>query len=213
VTSVVISGKNLENFRIQPGQFMLIRFLTKNLWWQTHPFSLSKFPDGKTIRLSIKNVGDFTSVVKYIKKGSPVYIDGPYGIFTRKVVKKNKVLLIAGGIGITPVRSLLEDLLIQKKDVVFLYSNKVKEEIVFKNEFDSLQKTKPFLAYYFLSQENQKGFISGRIDAQQIQELVKDVRDRDIFICGPLPMMQSLKNDLVNIGVPKSQIHYEQFSL
>ncbi len=213
VISVIITGKNIENFKVKPGQFLIVRFLTKDLWWQAHPFSFSKYPDGQSIRLSIKNVGDFTSVIPRIKKGSYVYIDGPFGIFTKEVITKEKILFIAGGIGITPIRSLLEQLVREKRDIVLMYSNKIKKEIVFKNEFDKLQKEFSFSVYYFLSQEQESGFYSGRIDGQQIEKLVKDFKKRDIFLCGPVSMMDAIKKDLLVRGVPAHQIHYEQFSL
>ncbi len=213
VTSVIIGGRNMENFKINPGQFMLVRFLTKGIWWQTHPFSLSRLPDVKTLRLSIKNVGDFTSLISTIKKNVAIYIDGPYGLFTKNLMTKRKAVLIAGGIGITPIRSLVEQLLKEKISVILIYSNKTVDEIVFKNEFDALQKQYVFPIYYFLSQEQKNGYSFGRVDADKVMNLVKDIKERDVFICGPIPMMDRLRGGLIRAGISKTQIHYEKFSL
>src|SRR3990167_1112601 len=90
--SIYISGKNLQDFKIDPGQFMFLRFLAKNFWWQSHPFSLSQIPNDKNLRVTIKNSGDFTSTVDRIRAKTPVVIDGPYGIFTEKKAKSNKIL-------------------------------------------------------------------------------------------------------------------------
>jgi predicted ferric reductase len=212
-TSVYITGKKLGDFHIKPGQFMILRFMSRELWWQAHPFSFSKVPDGNSLRVSIKNVGDFTSRIPFIKPGTPVYLQGPYGIFTEDQLRGNKALLIAGGIGITPIRSLAEHLGQQKKDIIVMYSNKFENEIVFKNELDAFSQQYKFPLHYFLSQEKKTGFQSGRIDAAKIASLVKDIKERDIFICGPVPMMEALRKDLMNNGIAANAIHYEKFAL
>lgn len=213
VSSIYITGKNMQSFRVSPGQFMIFRFLSKEFWWQTHPFSLSRPTNGEDIRISVKNSGDFTAELPLVKVGTYVYIDGPHGIFTEKFSIKNKILFIAGGIGVTPIRSLIEQLAQDGKDIVFLFSNKTKEEIVFVNEFEKLQKQYKFKMYNILTQEpNWKGE-SGRIDEEKIKKLVSDVKDREIYLCGPAPMMDSIVQILVHLGINKKYIHYEKFSL
>jgi predicted ferric reductase len=208
-TSVYISGSNLSNFRIKPGQFMLLKFLHPKYILQTHPFSLSKFPDGNTLRLTIKSVGDFTQTIPQIPKGTKILIDGPYGIFTEKVQKKSKVLLIAGGIGITPIRSLTEQFAKEEKNIVVMYSNKFVKDTVFKNELDALSKSYNFPVHYFYSQEG----TTGRLDVEKIVAVVPDVKDRDVYICGPGVMMNALADGLEKNGVKREQIHFEEFKL
>lgn len=211
-TSIYIDGKNIQTFTIEPGQFMIFRFLNTHFWWQAHPFSLSNIPQN-TLRITVKNVGDFTSAIKDIQPGTPVVIDGPYGIFTERSSQKNKILLIAGGIGITPIRSLIE-YMAHNKDVVLLYSNKTEKEIVFKKEIDELSKKYKFPAYYILSQEQGKeGMISGRIDGEKIKKLVPDIMEREVYICGPQLMTDAIKRDLTTMGVSPNLIHFEKFSL
>lgn len=106
--SVVISGKNLSNWPGRPGQFITIRFLAKGFWWQSHPFSLSTKPDGQKIRITIKALGDFTKQIPKLKAGTRVIIGGPFGTFT-SAEAGTKYLFIAGGVGITPIRSLIEE--------------------------------------------------------------------------------------------------------
>lgn len=211
--SIYISGKNLKDFTIDPGQFMFLRFLTKDFWWQSHPFSLSKVPDSKNLRVTIKNVGDFTSIVNRIKKRTPVIVDSGYGIFTQKEAKSNKILFIAGGIGITPVRSLIEQMGSLRKNVVLIYSSKRKKDVVFKREIDSLLKKYNLRVYYVLSQEKAAGFIHGRIDTGIITKLVKDLSRREVYICGPVNMIDALRKDLIKIRISPSVIHFEKFSL
>lgn len=211
--SVYISGKDLEKFKVQPGQFMKLIFVAKGMWWQSHPFSLSMVPDGKNLRISIKNLGDFTSKIKDMPAGTKVLIDGPYGVFTKKSSKKDKVMFIAGGIGITPIRSLVEQLAREGKDVVLLYANRTREDIAFKNEFDELTRKLRFPIHYFLSDEEVAGYQFGRIEKDKIQYLVPDFIEREVFLCGPVPMMEGTKKNLLDLGLRKDDIHYEKFSL
>src|SRR3989344_62554 len=212
-TSVYITGNNINEFKVLPGQFMIFKFLAKGFWWQSHPFSLSKPLDGKQIRITVKSVGDFTSKITKLSPGTPVIIDGPYGIFTEKVNKMDRILLIAGGIGITPIRSLVEQLAAQHKDIVLISANKAGKDIVFKNELDELGTRFGFSIYYVLSQEQNDRYLYGQVDKEKISQLVKDVIERDVYLCGPIPMMESVRKSLEELGVPAVNIHFEKFSL
>ncbi len=202
-TSVYISGRDIKNLKVIPGQFIIVRFLTKKLWWQAHPFSVSDYFNNQNIRLTIKNSGDFTAEIPSLKVRTPVVIDGPHGGFTTENITKNKFLLIAGGVGITPIRTILEDLVSKKLNVALLYSTKEGEEIIFKQELDILQTKYNFKFAYFAE----------RIDGEKIKTQVPDFQDREIFICGPVPMMDAISKDLQDRGVTNSLIHTERFSL
>lgn len=211
--SLYITGTKMQQFNVLPGQFMIFRFLTSKRWWQAHPFSLSQHKIDGTIRITPKNVGDFTSQLASIKPGTPVIIDGPYGVFTAEQAKKNKILLFAAGIGITPIRTLIEQFAILKKDVIFLYSNKTKKEIVFESELREIAERYKIPAYFFLTQEKVHNHIFGRINKEQIAKLVPDVIDREVYICGPQAMIQKILKELDQLHVPINQIHFEKFSL
>jgi predicted ferric reductase len=191
----------MENYHVLPGQFMKFNFLTPKFWYQSHPFSLSKMANGN-LRITPKNSGDFTSEIPNLKSGTRVIIDGPYGTFTRNRIKSNKVLFIAGGIGITPIRALIEELA-QEKDIVLLYSVKTESEIIFKKE---LAKFKFPIKYVITEKE-------GHLDGTKISKLVSDVKERDVMICGPVPMIDAIKEALVSLGVPENNIHFEKFLL
>ncbi len=210
--SVYITGRNLMNFQVKPGQFLIFRFLNKTYWWQHHPFSASYIPKNNMLRITVKNSGDFTGDISSIKKGTPVLIDGPYGTFTVLPTEKKMYLFIAGGIGITPIRSLIEQLA-PHNNVVLLYSSKLSNEFTLQKEIDLLSKQFAFPVTYIVTQEpTYKGEI-GRIDEAKIKRLVPDVKKREIYICGPVPMMEGLKQVLLSVGVDQTSIHYEKFSL
>ncbi len=214
-TSIYITGRRFTDFKAKGGQFVMVRFLTKGLWAQEHPFSLSMMPSGQHIRLTIRQLGDFTNQVPFIKAGTKVMVSGPYGAFTHERQTTNKVLYIAGGIGITPIRAMLEERSRwpHHEDVVLLYGNRTLKDTVFLKELTTLasQLKMPFLNI-LSEQKNYKGE-TGYIDKDKIARLVPDVAKRDIFLCGPPPMMAIIRASLIELGVPEQRINYERFAL
>lgn len=214
-TSVYITGKRMDKFKAKGGQFVLVRFLSKKLWSQEHPFSLSRLPDGETIRLTIRQLGDFTNEVPNILPGTKVAVSGPFGAFTHQKRETQKILYIAGGIGITPIRSMIEQqaALNERGNAVLLYGNRTEADTIFLQELHELGSKIAMPIHNVLSE--QKGFKgeNGFVDQEKISRLVPDVRERDVFLCGPPPMMAAIVKQLKELGVPESQIHYERFSL
>ncbi|HEY4514971.1 MAG TPA: ferredoxin reductase family protein, partial [Candidatus Paceibacterota bacterium] len=210
VTSVYITGDRMGEFKFEAGQYIHVWFLRDKLLqglWQPHPFSLSQGYNGKNIRLSIKNSGDYTSTIKDLRPGTKVLVEGPFGRFIRKAAFRSKFLFIAGGIGITPIRAMIEELHLSKTDAVLFYGARTIEELVFKNELDKFDARK----HYILSAETGAGYESGYVDEEKLRRLCGDYANREIYICGPVPMMMSLVVLLRDLGVPRDQIHHEKF--
>ncbi len=211
--SIYITGNRMNDFKIYPGQFMIVRFLNKKLWWQAHPFSLSMVPDGSEIRITPKEVGDFTKSLEHeIAAGTRVMIDGPYGIFTNLFSVSPKVLMVAGGIGITPIRSLSEEMLAGGKDVVMLYANRNEQETVFKKELDELAAKYQSRLVHVMSADPQFSGEKGILDEARLKRLVPDIAEREVYLCGPVPMMDSLVAIFKRLGLAPSRIHYERFA-
>ena len=213
VWSIIVSGKNIADFKFESGQFANIFILQKGLW-SPHPFSFSSAPNGKTLRFTMKALGDFTSKIESIKIGARVLIDGPHGRFISGIARTDKYLFLAGGIGITPIRAIIESLAEQKKNFALLYANKNASTLAFKEEIESLIPSANAPYCYVLSEEqsvNHPMMQSGMIDQAKIESLVPDFRERDIYICGPGPMIMTMRKLLQDLGVPKTQIHYELF--
>ncbi|MDD5503587.1 MAG: ferredoxin reductase family protein, partial [Candidatus Thermoplasmatota archaeon] len=212
VTSIYITGKNLDKYKVKAGQFFIFRFLDKERWWQAHPFSLSVAPNGKFLRISAKALGDFTAKMHGIKPGTRIFIDGPHGVFTLDRANKDKYLLVAGGIGITPVRSIAETLAMDKKDAVLLYGSRTERGITFRNEFQEMSNG-ALNVQYVLSNDAAWQGEKGYIDKEKIQRLAPDFMDREVYLCGPKPMMRGALSAFKQLGVPRHQIHFELFSL
>lgn len=192
--SMYITGTDIKEFLFEPGQYVVIRILDKNYWWQAHPFSFSSLPGQKSLRLTIKSSGDFTSQIKDIKIGTSVILDGPHGEFVSSQTKQDKFLLLAGGVGVTPLRALIEHFANFKKDVVMVYATRNKEEILFAKE----------LAKYKVK------YIFGHLEKEILQNLIPDIASREVYICGPESFNKSMKQYSQEFGV--KSIHLEEFS-
>ena len=110
VVSIYVKGRRLELLGAEAGQCFRWRFLTRRIWWQAHPFSLSAAPTSQMLRLTVKAVGDHTHALQRLLPGVHVIAEGPYGALTGVQRTRRRVLLVGGGIGITPLRALLEAL-------------------------------------------------------------------------------------------------------
>src|SRR5256714_2749406 len=135
VVSVRIAGRHLDRLGARAGQCFLWRFLDRKRWWAAHPFSLSEAPDGRSLRITVKALGDFSGRLAELEPGTRVIAEGPFGVFTEAARKREKVLLVAGGIGITPIRALMEDM---SGDVVVIYRVVRDEDVIFRDELEEL---------------------------------------------------------------------------
>jgi len=208
-TSLRITGRKLDRLHALPGQFFIWRFLTPGHWWSAHPFSLSAAPDGATFRITAKSVGDHTARMRTIPVGTRVVTEGPFGDFTERSRRREKVLLVAGGIGITPVRALLEQM---NGDVVAIYRVLAPEDIVFADELEELRRTRGVSLHYVIGDHaTDEG--SSLLSPEHLGELVPDLAERDVYLCGPPAMTSVTEKRLRRAGVPRRRLHVERFAL
>lgn len=212
VTSLYITGKNLDQFSFKPGQFANLLILSRKHFF-AHPFSFSAAPNGEYLRFSIKDCGDYTCKVCLCEPGTSVIIDGPLGVFTEQKSETGKYLLLAGGIGITPIRALAEALSREGKDVVLMYAARTPEDLVFRNELEAFTCKRSYILNNVMKGSEQSGFEYGRIDLERIKKFAPDFAQRDAYICGPAPMILSLEKQLCDVGMPSSQLHSEMFKM
>ena len=207
VVSIICRGRGLEQLAVSGGQFFLWRFLTKDLWWQAHPYSLSALPRPPHLRLTVKDVGDHSGALAQLRPGTRVAIEGPYGTFTPHERTRQKVLLIAGGIGVTAVRSLLEDLPANSDPVVVIRASR-KEEVVFRPEIAKLVEQRGGTLHEVIGSRR-----STDLDERRLRELVPGLGRRDVYVCGPEGFVTGMVDVLARAGVPEDAIHHEAFSL
>ena len=213
VASVYVTGRHLDQLRARAGQYFTWRFLAGGGWWRAHPFSLSAAPNGEYLRLTVKRVGDGSADVHALQPGTPVAVEGPYGLFTTLRKRRPHTLLIAGGIGITPVRALFEELPSGKGNTVVLYRASTWEEVIFRAELDDLARAKQATVLYVVGQRGTPALAGDPLSARALRRMVPDLVQREIFICGPGGMMVEVHRSLRECDVPENQIHYERFAL
>ncbi|MGW1722077.1 ferredoxin reductase family protein [Streptomyces sp. NPDC002306] len=205
VVSIQVTGRDLDRLPARAGQFFLWRFLTRDRWWQANPFSLSAAPDGRTLRLTAKTAGDGTAALRHVKVGTRVFAEGPYGAFTALHRTRPDALLIAGGVGVTPIRALLEEL---HGHAVVIYRVAADRDAVLYDELRELARVKGAELHLVTGPVSPDKLAPG-----ELARLVPDITDRDVFLCGPPPMMNAVLGSLRALAVPKPQIHFERFSL
>ncbi|MFI5873729.1 ferredoxin reductase family protein [Streptomyces sp. NBC_00377] len=205
VVSVYITGRDLDRLPARAGQFFLWRFLTKDRWWQANPFSLSAAPDGTRLRLTAKAAGDGSAGLRHIEPGTRVFAEGPYGAFTALHRTRPEALLIAGGVGVTPIRALLEEI---HGHAVVIYRVAGERDAVLYDELRELAVAKGAELHLVTGPP-----VPDRLAPRELLALVPDIAERDVFLCGPPPMMNAVLGTLRELDVPKPQIHFERFSL
>ena len=198
-----------------PGQFVFLRFLRFAEVRESFPFSLSNDPSEGVIRISAKRSGDFTSgPLTTSEVGDAVEVMGPYGKFgERYLVHRSDMVWIAGGIGITPFLSMAKheakSPVGRKVHLVWVYSDP--SDAAYESEVRAETLNNPCFTFTHWNSRSM-----GRIDGKQLAGLVdgiEEIRRRTIFICGPPALMRSMFDQLVELGVPRRRIFYEDFDL
>ena len=212
VVSVTITGRRLERLPARAGQFMSWRFLSAGRWWQAHPFSLSAAPDGRSLRITVKAVGRFSRELAHLRPGTAVLAEGPFGTFTAERRSRARVALIAGGIGITPLRALLEELPAAPGELVLIYRVMHEAELVFDDELDDIARARGAQIFRVVG-DHRSPAGAELLGAAALTRMVPDLAARDVYLCGPGPMMARARRELRLAGVPRGQIHSERFAL
>jgi predicted ferric reductase len=208
VVSVHITGRHLDRLPARAGQFCIWRFPGHNHWWTANPFSLSAAPDGRTLRLTAKAAGGTSAGLRHAPVGSRVFVEGPYGAFTSVHRTQPGALLIAGGVGITPVRALLEEE--SAGDVVVLYRVRSEDDAVLIDEVRALVADRGG-RLHLLTGRTGDGVTPFEPDS--LRALVPDITERDVYVCGPPAMTSAVLGALRKLKVPGRRIHSERFGL
>ena len=215
--TLLIEPDGHSGLRFRPGQFVWLTVGDTPFSLQQHPFSISSGASWKTIELTIKKLGDFTATVDAIQPGTRAWLEGPYGSFTREGDPGEGVVMIAGGVGITPVMSMLRSAhdAGDELPIILIYGNTSRKTILFRRELDEMQSL-PWLTVIHVLEEppeawtGETGFIDrGILD----RHLPVNFRDCQYFICGPALMIDLVEPALHGKRVPARQIHSERFDM
>jgi predicted ferric reductase len=207
VVSVILAGQQLDRLPVSGGQFLYWRFLTPGRWWRAHPFSLSALPQPPYLRVTVKGVGNFSQSLARLRPGTRVAVEGPYGAFTRYQQRRRRAVLVAAGIGVTALRSLLEDLPRGSAPVVLLRASRP-EDLVLGAEVRELVRQRRGTIHELVGPRAE-----AVLDEVSLPRLVPDLNYRDVYVCGPEGFVAAIVALARNLGVPDDAIHHEAFAL
>ena len=205
VTSIIMKGRKLDKLGAQGGQFFGWRFMQKGQWWISHPYSLSAAPTDKYMRVTVKELGDHSNLVKNLKKGTRVFFEGPYGTFVAAKASKGHIVLVGGGVGITPLRALLEEF-DETKSIDVLFRASKEEDLVLRKELDKLADARGARVHYLVGSRKVH-----TMDAGYISKFVPSFADSDVYVCGPTPLVEAVRQACKDAGIPKNRFHDEAF--
>ncbi len=213
VTQLIMTPEKMK-ISYKPGQFVFIRFLNSRATGvskEWHPFSISSSPKDDKLRISVKALGDYTTHLNQIKPGTVAEIEGAYGRFGYTNFGNKNQIWIGGGIGITPFISMARDL---RPDDGFridlYYSVKTPNELINWQELIGIAELKNgwFRVIPFIGDQQK-----GHIDMDFVEKMSEGLKGKDIYICGPAPMMKSLRVQCKQKGIPGTSIHSEEFAM
>lgn len=205
--SVYLSGRQLDKVRAQGGQFFQWRFLTRNWWWQAHPYSLSAAPNGEWLRITVKALGDQSrELATALKVGTRVFAEGPYGVFTAEHRKTNRVVAFAAGVGVTPIRALLEELPQHTRTTV-IYRVLSADNAPLAEEMQVIAAQRGWTTHVLAGDPHEHP-----LTVEHMREFAPDLSRSDIYVCGPAGFTAGVEALAAAAGVPSDRVHHEAFA-
>ena len=215
--SIYLTGQRLDQLGDQAGQFYLFRPLTFKQWWRPHPFSISAAPNNNFVRFTIGARGDDTALLQAIKPGIRVMLEGPYGVFTEERRTRERVVLLASGIGVPPVRALAESMASRPWDLTVIYRVRNAQDAALLSELREIASRRQITLHVIEGQRGSKdswlNFDSRNLpDQARLIELAPWVSESDVYICGPVEWTKSVERSVKRAGTPDHQIHAEEYA-
>lgn len=222
VVSIEMTGGRLEQLAGTGGRFFVWRFLAPGLWWHSHPFSLSAEPlvcgsDGEgRLRITVRNLGRGSARLARLRPGTKVMVEGPYGVFSTGARTRDKVVMIGAGIGITPLRALLEGTPFAPNDATIILRGHTEQELYLGNEINGICQQRGVRLFHATGPRArwdpgswlpEDAVRSG----YNLASYAPDLAASDVYICGPSAWAANVIADARASGVRPEQIHHERF--
>ncbi|MER6684238.1 ferredoxin reductase family protein [Streptomyces olivaceoviridis] len=208
VYSVVVRGRRLDELGVRPGEFFRWRFLAEGMRGTSTPYSLSAPPRPDLLRITVKALGDHSAAVSLLRPGTRVWAEGPYGALTADRAAGRHSLLIAAGVGVTPLRALFETL---PGEVTLLYRARSAEDLALGGELEAIARWRGGRVLYALNGPDGE---RPPLTAESLRATFPGLaRDYDVFLCGPHGFAQDVYRALRTAGVADRRIHHESFEL
>jgi ferredoxin-NADP reductase len=215
VVSIHLSGRRLRSLESAGGQFFIWRFWTAGTWWHSHPISLSSVATDTELRITVRDLGGGSRSISSVPPGTRVWFEGPYGIFTDAGRTAPKLAIAVAGIGITPVRALLEDSTLRPGEATVLLRASTLEDTFLWNEIDELARAKGAKVVTIVGPRARSGpgWMSQAAADRGVRLLgvFPDLLRSDLYLCGPTAWLNVVEADARAAGIPDHQIHAERF--
>jgi ferredoxin-NADP reductase/DMSO/TMAO reductase YedYZ heme-binding membrane subunit len=214
IVSVYMTGRQLDRLGAEAGQFFTWRFLTGPGWTRAHPYSLSAAPDGRSLRITVKDLGVGSGALRSVRRGTRVLVEGPYGRLSARARTRRKVAFIAAGVGITPLRALAEELDYAPGHAVLLYRFTGKP--LFDRELARLSRERGLQVVMLPGHRRAPGSwlgagIGPASDLAALRYWVPDIAGRDVYVCGPDSWAEDVRRTTEAAGLPPDRFHVESF--
>ncbi len=206
IVSIYISGVDLDLLKARGGQFFQWRFMTRDWWWQAHPYSLSASPNSSWLRITVKDLGDQSAHLRKLRPGTAVLAEGPYGVFTAGARHGESIAAFAAGVGVTPIRAVLDDLP-DGTAVTLVYRVSEATTAPLRAELEELITSRGWRMHYLQGPRHLHP-----MTADYLSQLVPGLAGTDVYVCGPDTFTTSVMGAVRDAGVPPTRIHHEAFS-
>jgi predicted ferric reductase len=212
--SVYVTGRHLHELDAQAGQYFRWRFLTRDGWWQAHPFSLSHAPNGQWLRMTAKPVGDHSRWLTRLRPDTRVRVvlEGPYGALTHRLRRGHRLVLIGAGSGIAPMLALAQQAAREGVRATLVYRVSHAGQVNFADDLAALEATRLVRVLVVIGPRGAPGRpdpLSREVHA----DLVRGRPPADVYLCGPPPLTTKLIDTIRALGVAPGRIHTESFDL
>jgi predicted ferric reductase len=216
VVSVRMTGRHLDRLAVRAGQYFVWRFLDGPGWTRGHPYSLSAAPDGRGLRITVKALGDDSACLATLRPGTRVLIEGPYGRLSGDARTRRHVTFVASGIGITPMRAMIEEFPYRPGEATLIYRVSRMDDVPLRRELDALAERRGVRVWYVPGHRSGDGswMPAGQehLDpARALLQLAPDLPGSDVYVCGPQAWMDAVRDASVRAGAPVEQVHLERF--
>lgn len=213
VTCIEMTGGRLDELDVRAGQFLSFRFLAPRLWTHAHPFSVSAAVRNNRLRITVRALGRGTRALQRVSEGTPVFIQGPYGIFGERARSQPGLVLVGAGVGIAPIRALLEEAqVIPDLTLVVLRASRPQELFLY-DEIAHLCRLRGARLVTVVGHHARGRWSSVSQPRLRLVDLAPWIRESDVFVCGPAGFMDAVHADARACGLPDDQFHDERFGL
>lgn len=225
VVSIEMSGLRLSELSGAGGRFFVWRFLAPGMWWQAHPYSLSaeplvvpsvpgRLPRQEALRITVRNLGSGSARLASLKPGTKIAIEGPYGVFSTAARSRERIVMIGAGIGITPLRALLESTPSAPGQATVLLRGRSEEELFLGDEILELCRKRGVTLFHLIGPRSAypgSAWLPASASNTRLRDYVPDIANADVYVCGPSVWARQVLAEAKSAGVREEQLHYERF--